>query len=113
MAISLSELPGSEQSTVPVNCEPVRHVRSTAIVSRDVAGETIVVPICRGVGDLDSVFTFNPVGRCLWRLLESGHSVEELADWIAINYEVDANQALIDVRGYLADLQEAGLIRTV
>ncbi|MGB7282873.1 MAG: PqqD family protein [Candidatus Acidiferrum sp.] len=111
MAISLSELPRSGQASA--NSEPVHHVRSSAIVSRDVAGETIVVPICRGVGDLDSVFTFNPVGRGLWRLLESGHSLEELADWVAINYEVDANQALIDVRGYLADLQEAGLIRTV
>ena len=113
MSSPLSELPGSEYLTPRLNTTPVRHTRNTAIVSREVAGETIVVPICRGVGDLDSVYTFNPVGRSLWHLLEQGHSVEELADWVATHYEVDAKQALADVQGYLLELQEIGLVRTV
>jgi hypothetical protein len=108
-----SELPRSEAFTSSVNTTPVRHTRNTAIVSRDVAGETIVVPICRGVGDLDSVYTFNPVGRNLWRLLENGQSAEELANWVATHYEVDAKQAFADVQSYLSELQELGLVRTV
>jgi hypothetical protein len=113
MSSPLSELPGSEYLTSRLNTTPVRHTRNTAIVSREVAGETIVVPICRGVGDLDSVYTFNPVGRSLWRLLENGHSVEELADWVATHYEVDPKQAIVDVQSYLSELQEIGLVRTV
>ena len=113
MPSPLSELPGSEALTPSVNTTPVRHTRNTAIVSREVAGETIVVPMCRGVGDLDSVYTFNPVGRSLWRLLEQGHSAEELADWVATHYEVDAKQAVVDVQSYLSELQEVGLVRTV
>jgi hypothetical protein len=113
MPSPLSELPGSEALTSSVNTTPVRHARNTAIVSRDVAGETIVVPVCRGVGDLDSVYTFNAVGRSLWRLLENGHSVEELANWVATHYEVDVKQASADVQSYLAELQEVGLVRTV
>jgi hypothetical protein len=113
MSSPLSELPGFEHLTSGLNMTPVRHTRNTAIVSREVAGETIVVPICRGVGDLDSVYTFNPVGRSLWRLLEQGHSIEELADWVATHYEVDAKQAFLDVQSYLAELQEIGLVRTV
>ena len=109
----LSEVPGSAYLTSSLNTTPVLHTRNTAIVSRDVAGETIVVPICRGVGDLDSVYTFNPVGRSLWRLLENGQSVEELANWVATNYEVDAKQAVADVQSYLSELQEIGLVRTV
>ena len=108
-----SGLPGSAYLASSLNTTPVRHTRNTAIVSREVAGETIVVPICRGVGDLDSVYTFNPVGRSLWRLLENSHSVEELASWVAANYEVDAKQALLDVQCYVAELQEIGLVRTV
>jgi hypothetical protein len=65
------------------------------------------------VGDLDSVYTFNPVGRSLWRLLENAQTVEELANWVATNFEVDAKQALADVQGYLSELQEIGLVRTV
>jgi len=64
----LSKLPGSGYLTSLSNTTPVRHTRRTAIVSRDVAGETSVVPICRGVGDLDSVYTFNPVGRRIGEL---------------------------------------------
>jgi len=109
----LSGLPGSEALPSSVNTTPIRHTRNTAIVSRDVAGETIVVPICRGVGDLDSVYTFNLVGRNLWRLLEDAQTTEELANWVATHYEVDAEQAVADVQSYLAELQEIGLIRTV
>src|SRR5580704_8297503 len=113
MSRPLLELPGSEYLTPSVNTTPVRHTRNTAIVSRDVAGETIVVPICRGVGDLDSVYTFNPVGRSLWHLLENGQTAEELANWVATHFEVDAKQALRDVQSYLSELQEIGLVRTV
>jgi Coenzyme PQQ synthesis protein D (PqqD) len=113
MPSPLSELPGPESLPPSVNTTPVRHARNTAIVSREVAGETIVVPICRGVGDLDSVYTFNPIGKNLWRLLEQSRSTEELANWVATHYEVSAEQAALDVQSYLAELKEVGLIRTV
>lgn len=109
----LSELSAPEVSTASANSTPVRHARSTAIVSREVAGETIVVPICKGVGDLDSVYTFNPLGRSLWRLLENGCSVEELTNWVVTQFEVDAKQASVDVQQYLAELQEIGLVRAI
>jgi hypothetical protein len=109
----LSGLPGPEALTKSAKPTPVLHTRNTSIVSREVAGETIVVPICRGVGDLDSVYTFNPVGKSLWQLLESGRTAEELAHWVANKYEVEVSQALADVQTYLSELQEIGLIRTV
>jgi hypothetical protein len=49
----------------------------------------------------------------LWCLLESSHSVEELANWVVTHYEVDAKQAVADVQSYLSELQEVGLVRTV
>jgi len=85
--------------------------RTSATVSREIAGETVVVPICRGVGDLDSVFTFNQVGGALWRQLESQRTAEELSAWIAQRFEVSEEQAVADVRAFLADLLEAGLVR--
>lgn len=113
MSLPLSELPGPEHLAEGLNTSLVRHTRSTSIVSRDVAGETIVVPICRGVGDLDSVYTFNSVGRTLWLLLEKARSEEELAVWVATHYELDQKQAFTDVRSYLAELQQAGLLQTI
>lgn len=112
MSSPLSELPQLGNLPPSVNKTQVRHIRSTAIVSREVAGETIVVPICRGVGDLDSVYTFNPVGRGLWHLLEEARTAEELANWVAIRFEIEAGRALVDVQSYLLELREIGLIRT-
>jgi len=109
----VSALSTPEDLSSPVNTAQVRHARNTEIVSREVAGETIVVPICRGVGDLDSVYTFNPLGRSLWSLLEESQTTEELASWVASRYQVDTKQALKDVQSYLAELQEIGLIRTI
>ena len=111
MANSIPELPGSPSLSTCLNAMPVRFARSTAIVSREVAGETLVVPICKGVGDLDSVYTFNPVGKGLWQLLERGSTVDELAKWVATHYDVDSKQAFADVQSYLAELQKIGLIR--
>ena len=113
MPSPLPELPGPKDLPSSVNTTQVRHTRNTSIVSRHVAGETIVVPICRGVGDLDSVYTFNSIGQNLWHLLENGQTAEELAKWVATHYEVNVEQAMNDVQGYLAELTEIGLIRVV
>jgi hypothetical protein len=99
--------PGSAQMPT------LRYIRNTAVVSRDVNGETIVVPICRGAGDLESVYIFNAVGRDLWFLLQESRSSEELANWLTSNYEVGEEQALSDVHSYLADLQDVGLVHAV
>jgi hypothetical protein len=97
-----------------VDCPPVsqllRYKRNSDTVSREIAGETIVVPICRGVGDMDSVFTFNSLGTDLWKLLDESRTEEELALWVADHFEVSPERALEDVRSFLDDLRTTGLI---
>lgn len=96
------------------NCSPVpqapRYKRNSDTVSREIAGETIVVPICRGVGDMDSVFTFNSLGTDLWKLLDESRTEEELALWVADHFEVSPDRARVDVRSFLDDLRTTGLI---
>lgn len=113
MPSPVSTLSNREDTLPSPKMGEVYHARNTAVVSREVAGETIVVPICRGVGDLDSVYTFNPLGKSLWSMLEKAQTAEELANWVSNRYQVDAKQALTDVQSYLAELEEIGLIRRV
>ena len=112
MASPVLESPSFGTAALPVAARQSRHVQSTSIVSREIAGDTIVVPICRGVGDLDSVYTFNALGTHLWRLLEQGRTESELVAWVTMHYAVGENQALEDVRSFVADLQAAGLIQS-
>ena len=91
---------------------PVRHVRASAVVSREIAGEMLAVPVRHGVGDLDSVYTFNELGARLWLMLEQWRSTGELADWVRANYQVSAEQAFADVARFVAELREERLVRT-
>ena len=100
--------------TVPlVDIGPPRVRRSSLTVSRQIAGETIVVPICSGVGDMEAVYSFNGIGGELWRLLERARAPQELVDWVTENFQVTRDAALADVASFLADLQEVGLVQPV
>lgn len=79
-------------------------------MSRIVADEALVVPIRGGVGDLDSIYSFNDAGTRLWALIESGGSASELARHLEETYGIDGQQAASDAEGFLRELAEEGLI---
>ena len=90
-----------------------RYLRSSKVVSREIADETLVVPIRGGAGDLNSIFSFNPIGSDLWNLLEKEVSVEEMTAWVTDHYDVSEEQALGDIREFVGELVGAGLVTTV
>lgn len=90
-----------------------RYVRSTAVVSRLIADETLVVPIRSGVGDLDAIYSFNSLGTDLWGLLEKEVSLEEMCAWVTEHYEVTEEQALGDIQEFVGELVGTGLVTAV
>jgi hypothetical protein len=88
-------------------------VRNSATVSREIAGETLVVPICSGIGDMEAVYTFNGLGGQLWHLLEESHAEADLIAWVTRNYHVGPDVAAADIQNFLADLKEIGLVKQV
>jgi len=56
----------------------LQFVRSENVVSRVIAGETLIVPVRRGVADLASLFSFNQVGSTIWEAIEQPRTVDEL-----------------------------------
>jgi len=85
-------------------------VRSDAVVSRLIGGETLVVPVRGGVGDLASIYSFNEVGSTIWEALAKPISVTDLTGVIAAEYDVDHDQARQDLEVFLTDMQAAGLV---
>jgi Coenzyme PQQ synthesis protein D (PqqD) len=85
-------------------------VRSRAVVSRVVAGETLIVPVRAKVGDLASIYSFNGTGSLIWRLLESPRTVPELAAVVAREYEVETAQAERDVTNFVGEMKAVGLV---
>ena len=86
-------------------------VRADGFATRNVAGETILVPVRKGVADLECVFTLDEVGSAVWRALESPKSAEEVAGEIAREFEVDEAEARRDVVEFLGVLRESRLVR--
>lgn len=86
------------------------YLRSSNVVSRQMEGETLVVPIRGGVGDLDAIFSFNALGSDLWALLEQRRSLSEIAEWVVERYDVTHEQADRDIQAFLSELKEAGLV---
>jgi hypothetical protein len=88
-------------------------VRNSATVSRVIAGETLVVPICAGIGDMEAIYTFNGVGGELWHSLEQSQTEADLIALIMQKFDVAADVAGTDVRAFLGDLKEIGLVEQV
>jgi len=113
-AIELLEPIEPPLETVPSGADSqIRFIRSSNLVSREMAGETVVVPICRGIGDLDSIYTFNGVGTHLWNLLAESRTADDLTAFVARRFAVSGVQAQNDVRNFLTELQGAGLVEAL
>jgi hypothetical protein len=87
--------------------------RSNAVVSRQISGETLVVPIRGKVGDLASIYSFNEAGSALWAALEQPASLETLAAILCQSFEVERDDARRDAGSFVDEMQAAGLLSAV
>ena len=81
------------------------------LVTRDVAGEEIIVPIKGHVGDLEGVFTLNEVGSMIWQLIDGQTTARQIMEAVRNEYDVEAPEAEKDLLDFLRSLEDAGLIR--
>ena len=86
-------------------------VRNRDVVSRQIEGELVIVPIRRGVGDLNSLYTLNSVGSVLWDFMVEGHTLPELVSRVCEEFEVTATQAQKDIEDFLGSMVEEKLIQ--
>jgi hypothetical protein len=85
-------------------------IRSQAVVSRVVAGETLIVPVRAKVGDLASIYSFNGTGSLIWKMLASPRTVSELAAAVLQEYEVDPANVERDVVDFVTEMKAVGLV---
>jgi hypothetical protein len=96
--------------TVPTVPDKSVYRRSKAVVSRQIAGETLVVPIRGKVGDLASIYSFNETGSVLWNALDHPRSLDNLATLLCQSFEVGWNDARRDADAFVREMQAAGLL---
>ncbi len=79
-------------------------------VTREIGGETILVPVRSGVAELDSVFTLNEVGTVIWEGVARGDTLGEIVAAVVAEFEVGEEQALRDAVEFLESLRESGVV---
>jgi hypothetical protein len=82
-----------------------------SLVTRRIAGETILVPVAGDVADLDAIYTLNEVGSFIWHLVDGRRSALAIAEAVSTEYDVTLEQAARDVDELLTALEAKGLAR--
>lgn len=73
-------------------------------VLREVAGETVVVPVEAEL-NFNGMITLNEAAKVLWNVLENETSTEELVKAILSEFDVDEKTAQNDVDAFVQKLK--------
>lgn len=84
--------------------------RNDSLVTRDLAGEKVIIPVRGKVGDLGSIYTLNSVGSDVWNLIDGRRAVGEIVTRLQDEYEVDPQALSADIQRLLGEMQQEGLI---
>ncbi len=85
-------------------------IKDPSIVSRKIAGEVILVPIRKNVGDLESIYTLNEVAACIWELIDGKRDIRQIEKIITDEFDVTSEKAERDIRNLLKQLAKIGAI---
>jgi hypothetical protein len=88
--------------------------RSQTVITRRVAGETVLVPVAARTADAEfksaRLYVLNETGEYLWSLLDTPRSSVELARNLTREFETAAARAQTDVEAFLAALRDIGAV---
>lgn len=93
-----------------MNRQVSRAIEGRSIVTRRIAGETILVPLAAEIGDLDAVYTLNDVGTFIWDRIDDLQSARAIAEAVSAEFDVTPEQAVRDVDALLSALESKGLV---
>ena len=80
--------------------------RSSAIASRVLAGETMVMSVADS-----TFFTLNEVASAIWRAADGVTPLEEIvARHVCPEFEITAEEALADARVFVSELSTYGIL---
>jgi len=89
------------------------YVPSKDVVTREIEGEIILIPITSGVGDMDDIYTLNETGRAIWQSFDGKKSLREVAASLKVEFEASNEEIETDVQGLVADLLRRKMLVSV
>jgi hypothetical protein len=92
--------------TLDAICAP-----SEDVVAREIEGELIIVPLAAGIGDMeDELYTLNDTGKAIWDKLDGIHTLAQIANELADEYDAPIADIERDVAGLLGELARRRMV---
>lgn len=80
------------------------------LIEREIAGDTILVPVGKTVLDSNGLFALNELGAFIWHLLPNVETEAQIVDAVLAEYDVGAEEAAKDVAEFMNKLKEMNII---
>lgn len=79
-------------------------------VLREVAGKAVVIAVGEASKTFHGMINLNGTGRDIWQGVSEGKSVDEIAQKLTEDYEVDFEKAKEDTVKIIEKMREAGIL---
>ena len=86
------------------------YVKSEDVVARQIAGETLLVPVRGDLAGLQRIFALDKVSQFIWERLDGQSDLPEICSAVVAEFEVSQGRAQADAERFIAELLDAGLI---
>jgi hypothetical protein len=84
---------------------------SADVVVRKIEGETIIIPIVAGIGDLeDDLYTLNETGQAIWEKMDGKKSIQTIISELGAEYNESVELIQKDVVGIIGELARRKII---
>jgi hypothetical protein len=87
--------------------------RNADFVFRRIEGETVLVPIRGHVGDLDCIYSLNPVAAMVWENLDGSVDLKTIQHQIALEYDVCDHNAQEDLLSFIDEMKTIAAVELV
>ena len=87
--------------------------RNPNIVFREIAGESILVPIHHQVGEADSIYVLNETGTRIWEFADGKRTLADIIGMISAEFDVDDKTAADDLIEYVGEMRAVGALQEV
>lgn len=83
---------------------------SSEMLLREIAGEHLLIPTGQAAQKIKGMLTFSESSVLLWKKLQTDCSEEELVDVLLAEYHIDRATAQQDIRSFLSQLRQLGIL---
>ena len=87
---------------------------SEDVVSREIEGELIIVPLAAGIGDAeDDLYTMNETGKAVWSRMDGKRTLRAISTELAAEFNAPPGEIEKDVLGLATELARRKMLVVV